>query len=75
MNDSERTYGWISALVRGAIVVVVGTALLVYGPHLILTKLTSSSRSTRVGFATAWFGLWITVLAVALRRLQGRRMV
>jgi len=56
------------ALVVGAVVVVVVT-------NLIVTRLNSLDRHTRVGFATAWFLVSLTGLAWALRRLQARHVV
>lgn len=75
MNASEPRLGWFGALGRGLLVAALGTVLLVYGPNYIVTKLMSVSRSTRVGIATAWFGIWIALLAFTMRRLQARHVL
>lgn len=75
MSTTESGFGWLGGLVRGLLVVAVGVGLLVYGPHLILTRLTSVGRSPRVAIATTWFAVWFVILAVGLRRLQARRLL
>lgn len=75
MNVTGRSFGWLGALGRGAIVLGVGFGLLVLGPQLILTQATGIERSGRVALATIWFTIWLVVLAVAMRRLQERQIL
>jgi hypothetical protein len=75
VSDAERSFGWLGAIGRGVLVLGVGVGLLVIGPQTILTRLTGLDRSGRVAIATAWFTVWIVVLAFGLRRLQERRLV
>jgi hypothetical protein len=75
VNVTERSFGWLGALGRGAVVLGVGFGLLVVGPQLILTQATGFARSGRVAVASIWFTVWLVVLAVAMRRLQERRVL
>ncbi len=75
MSDEQphARFGWFSAVGRSILVAVVGVGFAVVVPNLILTSLTSTSRSTRVGLAVACFAVSMACIAVALRRLQARR--
>jgi hypothetical protein len=75
VNDRERDFGWPGAVLRAALVVLVAVAMLVYVPHLILTKVSGLSRSSLVGLATTAFVVSLAVLSYALRRLQARRIL
>ncbi len=67
--------GWAQAALEALAVLVVGFVLLVYGPHLILTRIEGLSRSSRGALAGAWFLVALAVTAWALRRLQRRHVI
>lgn len=72
---SRPGFGWVRATATTAVIVVIGGALLLYTPDLVLTRLTGISRSARVAVATGGFLVALAVLAWALRRLQARRLI
>ncbi len=74
-THADRRIGWARAIVETAAVAIVGVVVLVYGPNLILTRLTGISRPGRVALATAWFSVFLVGLAWGLRRLQRRHLI
>ena len=67
--------GWTRAILSGIAVLVVGFLGVVYLPNVVVTKVTGLSRSARQDLATLVFLVALAVLAWALRRLQGRRLI
>lgn len=64
---------WPRSALASAVIVLVTFAALVYVPDR-LVSLTSFSRSTRVGFATAWFTIALIAILWGLRKLQARSL-
>lgn len=78
MDDrSEQPAGlsWLRAAAISVIIAVAGVALLAYVPNLIVTRLTGLVHSARVAIAVAWFFIALLGLALAMRWLQGRKVL
>jgi hypothetical protein len=67
--------GWLRAVLIGLGIALGLAVLLVWVPHLLLTRLTGLERSTRVTIATSWFFVALGLAAWALRRLQARGLI
>jgi len=76
-DRSEQPSGlsWLRATGISVVISVVGVALLAYVPNLIVTHLTSLVHSARVAIAVAWFFIVLLGLALAMRWLQGRKVL
>ncbi len=74
-SDAISVIGWGRAALTTALVVIVGLAVLVYGPNMVLTRVHSIGRSARVAVATAIFACGLVGLAWLLRRLQRRGLI
>ena len=71
----QSTIGWARAVATGLAVIIIGFAGAVVGPNAILTKSLALTRTAREWLAIALFFTVITILAVALRWLQHRKLV
>jgi hypothetical protein len=63
---------WPKATVIGAVVVAATFLLCVEIPDLIVSKMTSVSRTVRADLATLWFTVALAALLFVLRRGQQR---
>jgi hypothetical protein len=68
-------FSWPRAILATIVVVVLGVALLVVVPDLIVTRLGGLDRSGRVVLATLWFFGMLAGFAWLLRRLQARHLI
>jgi hypothetical protein len=73
-DDLPHPIGWFRAIVTAVVIVVVGTAVLVYGSNAVLT-MHGKTRSSLVGIVTPLFFVVLIALAWALRQLQRRGML
>jgi hypothetical protein len=74
-RDPGVMLSWPRAVVAAVLVVVLGVALLVVVPNLIVTRVDGLDRSGRVALATVWFFGMLAAFAWLLRRLQARRFI
>jgi len=74
-HDVRVALSWPRAIVATVVIVVLGVALLVVVPNLILTRVGGLDRSGRVGLATVWFFGMLAALVWLLRRLQARHLI
>ena len=74
-HDVRVALSWPRAIVATVVIVVLGVALLVVVPNLILTRVGGLDRSGRVGLATVWFFGMLAALVRLLRRLQARHLI
>jgi hypothetical protein len=74
-RPEDAQIGWLRALASGLAVIVIGFLGAVVGPNAILTKSLALTRGARELLATALFFAVITILAVALRWLQHRKLI
>jgi hypothetical protein len=75
VRDVRVALSWPRAIVAAVVIVVLGVALLVLAPNLILTRVGGLDRSGRVALATVWFFGMLAALAWLLRRLQARHLI
>lgn len=73
--DAREALNWPRAIVATVVIVVLGVALLVVVPNLILTRVGGLDRSGRVALATVWFFGMLAAFAWLLRRLQARHLI
>jgi hypothetical protein len=66
---------WPRAILATVVIVVLGVALLVVVPNLIVTRVGGLDRSGRAALATVWFLGMLAALAWLLRRLQARHLI
>ena len=74
-HDVRVALSWPRAIVATVVIVVLGVALLVVVPNLILIRVGGLDRSGRVGLATVWFFGMLAALVWLLRRLQARHLI
>jgi len=74
-DGSGTTMSWWRAALEAADILAAGFGLLVVGTDLIVTRVTGLDRHGRVGLATVWFVLALSLLAWLMRRLQARHLV
>jgi hypothetical protein len=70
-----KSIGWGPGALRAVGLLVIGAALLVVVPNLLVTKLTGLSRDARVAVAVAWFAVTLVASTWVLRRLQARDII
>jgi len=75
-DDKERppTIGWPRAILSAIAIVVIATAVLVYGSNAVLT-MHGKTRSSLVGIVAPLFFVFLIALAWALRQLQRRKII
>lgn len=73
-DDDRPDIGWARAIGTGAAVLLAGY-LAVDAANVVVTKLTSVSRTGRQYLASAVFVLLVLAIAWVLRRLQSRRLI
>ena len=74
-HDVRVALSWPRAIVATVVIVVLGVALLVVVPNLIVTRVGGLDRSGRVALATVWFFGLLAAFAWLLRRLQARHLI
>ena len=72
--DSPRGISWLRAILSAVAILVVGTAVLVYGSNTVLT-MHGKTRSSLVGIVTPLFFIVLFALAWGLRQLQRRKII
>ena len=71
---SPRPISWLRAILSAVAILVVGTAVLVYGSNAVLT-MHGKTRSSLVGIVTPLFFVVLFALAWGLRQLQRRKII
>ena len=67
--------GWGRAILTTAIIAVVGIAVLVYLPNLVLLRVHGIARGGRVAVATTIFAIAVVSFGWVLRKLQHRGII